>query len=524
MGRRDAGAGCGVFFLRPGLPRLYGERMQDAEMVAAIVAGQTAGLAAAYDRYAPALHAYCRSMLGEPADAADAVQDTFIIAAAKLGGLRDPDRLRPWLYSVARNECHRRLRSRVSSAPLEEAGEMTDQTVDLSAHAERAELRALVGAALGGLNPGDREIIELSLRHELSGADLADMLGVSPNQAHALASRARTQFETSLGALLVARTGRESCPELDAMLTGWDGEMTVLLRKRINRHVERCDICGARRRRELSPAALLSMLPVVLLPAGLRDQIFRLVADVSPSASAYRAQVVRRAGPFGRSGFPQPLGVPHVGRGGKSYALAAGAGVAALLVIGGGIVFAADMLHHSPPGPSTVAAGPASDPPATPSGPVAATVTPTASASTHTSSAPPLAPPAASPAPAATTPAAPRPTPTHSKTPAPTPTPTPGTLTVPPTPVQLAQDATTQAGPYLGTFSITASGGPVKFHIVNPYPLALTVRPLNGKLVANATVVIHLSAPAVDPALPYQTTLTVNPGGILVQVEYPPSG
>ena len=193
-------------------PPLYRERMQDREIVAAIVAGEPAGLAAAYDQYAPALHAYCRSVLSEPADAADAVQDTFIIASAKLGGLRDPDRLRSWLYAVARNQCRRRLRARASSAPLDEAGEMTDQSADVGVDAERAELRMLVGAALAGLNPGEREIIELNLRHELDGADLADALGVPRNQAHALASRARTQFETSLGALLVARTGREDCP------------------------------------------------------------------------------------------------------------------------------------------------------------------------------------------------------------------------------------------------------------------------------------------------------------------------
>ena len=100
--------------------------MRDREIVAAIVAGKPAGLAAAYDQYAAALHAYCRSLLAEPADAADAVQDTFVIASAKLGGLRDPDRLRPWLYAVARNECRRRLRARTSSAPLDEAGEVTD--------------------------------------------------------------------------------------------------------------------------------------------------------------------------------------------------------------------------------------------------------------------------------------------------------------------------------------------------------------------------------------------------------------
>jgi DNA-directed RNA polymerase specialized sigma24 family protein len=78
--------------------------MQNAEMVGAIRDGQGDGLAAAYDRYASALYGYCRRLLGGPADAGDAVQDTFIIAAGALGGLREPGRLRPWLYAVARNE------------------------------------------------------------------------------------------------------------------------------------------------------------------------------------------------------------------------------------------------------------------------------------------------------------------------------------------------------------------------------------------------------------------------------------
>ena len=49
-------------------------------MVAPLAERRGDGLAPVYDRYAPALHAYCRSLLGEPADADDAVQDTFTIA------------------------------------------------------------------------------------------------------------------------------------------------------------------------------------------------------------------------------------------------------------------------------------------------------------------------------------------------------------------------------------------------------------------------------------------------------------
>ena len=197
--------------------------MRDRDIVAAIVAGDLAGLAAAYDSYAAALHAYCRSLLAEPADAADAVQDTFLIAAAKLDGLRDQDRLRPWLYAVARNECFRRLRARARMADLDEAGEMTDSSADVVTGAERGELQDLVRAAIAGLNPGEREVIELNLRHELDGADLADALGIPLNQAHALASRARGQLERSLGALLFARTGRRACAELASLLAGWPG-------------------------------------------------------------------------------------------------------------------------------------------------------------------------------------------------------------------------------------------------------------------------------------------------------------
>ena len=156
-------------------------RMFDREIVDSIIDGDPAGLEAAYDQYARGLYAYCRSLLGEPADAADAVQDTFIIAAAKVSGLRDPERLRSWLYAVARNECHGRLRASALATPLDEAAEMTDDVADLGDDVEQAELRDLVRAALGGLNPGEREIIELNLRHEFDRADLADVLGVPRN-------------------------------------------------------------------------------------------------------------------------------------------------------------------------------------------------------------------------------------------------------------------------------------------------------------------------------------------------------
>jgi RNA polymerase sigma factor (sigma-70 family) len=285
--------------------------MRDSEVVEAIVAGDPDGLAEAYDRYAAPLYTYCRSLLREPADAADAVQDTFVIAASKLAGLRDQNRLRPWLYAVARNECHRRLRESASAATsaLDLAPEMSDETADVTGGAERTELRTLLRSAVRGLNASEQDLIELQLRQELDVAEVAAVLGVSRNHAHALLSRARSQLEVSLGALLVARSGRGDCAALSALLEDWDGQLNVLMRKRINRHIERCPECTERKRRELAPALLLgaAALPVVAMPPGLRSRVLRLASSNTPEATAHRAAVAQRAVMSGAGGFPVPL-------------------------------------------------------------------------------------------------------------------------------------------------------------------------------------------------------------------------
>ena len=169
--------------------------MRDTEIVASIVAGDPDGLAMAYDRYAAPLFKYCSTLLRDPADAADAVQDTFVIAASRLDGLHDPERLRAWLYSVARNESLRILRSKKGTSAFHEAPDVTDHSGDVSEYAERAQLKTLFEEAAAGLNPGEREVIELQLRQGLEAAEVADVLGVSRNHAHSLLSRARGQFE-----------------------------------------------------------------------------------------------------------------------------------------------------------------------------------------------------------------------------------------------------------------------------------------------------------------------------------------
>jgi len=310
--------------------------MRDGEVGAAIAVGDPGGLAEAYDKYAPALYTYCRSLVPEPGEAADAVQDTFVIAAAELAGLRDRRRLRPWLYAVARNECLRRVGGAasfavpVSAVPAdavpvgsEPAGSEpagsgpagSGPAGDGFAAAERAELGALLRAAAWGLGAGERDLIQLRWQQGLDVAEIAAIIGVSRNRAHALLSRAEDQLETALSALLVARTGGDDCDELHALLEDGDGQLTVTMRKRIDRHIRRCRVCAYRSRRELGPRLMLGFTPlavppVVAMPEDLRARVLRLANSGTPGAVAYRAGVTRRTAPFRHAGFPKPIDPP----------------------------------------------------------------------------------------------------------------------------------------------------------------------------------------------------------------------
>src|SRR6266545_4980653 len=182
------------------------------------------------------------------------------------------------------------LRGRARQVPLDQVGEMSAPATESEPTAVGAtDVRDLVWAAAGGLNPDDR---------------------------HARLSRARGQLERALGALLVARTGQQHCAELAVLLRGWDGVLTTLVRKRVSRHVESCPTCAERRRREFQPAALLSGyagLAFLVPPAALWQRI-RLTSS-EPGGQAARQQITARTDRFdAATGFPLAARTARGGR------------------------------------------------------------------------------------------------------------------------------------------------------------------------------------------------------------------
>lgn len=253
----------------------------DAELARSAAGGDRAAFAEIYDRYADRLYDFCVGLIGDRDAAADCVHDAFCVAATDLGDLREPDKLRPWLYSIVRNHAMRRLRGRYREEVSESVPDSASADVGPDTLAGQNELARLVADAAGGLSDRDRELLELSYRHGLDGPELAEALGVTLTNVNTMVFRLRQTVERCLGALLVARgtrSGRHACPELAGVLKDWDGDFTVLMRKRIGRHIDSCTTCTDEQRQRVNPVALLGGAPVFIpAPDWLRR---RTLSDV----------------------------------------------------------------------------------------------------------------------------------------------------------------------------------------------------------------------------------------------------
>lgn len=317
----------------------------DAQLVTAYLSGDQNALASMYDLYAPGLYDTAAAMLSDRHDAADMVQDVFCIAAERLNQLRDPDRLKPWLYAVLRNEVYRRTKKRKRTTPTDFQSETTPDVVAAfdpnadGAAASYDELAELVRSAAAGLDERDRLVLELSVRQGLTGADLADALGVSPEQSYSLVHRMRDRIEKSLGAFTVAKMGSQECPELATIISGWNGEFSVLIRKRVARHIEECSICE-KTRSKYAPLALFGAAPVILLPLGLREKVLAATQTIPVPTQSADAHAIKSSRGSQRSRhikLNRNDGFPRLVRASR-HAMAIVVSTTAVLLLAAGVV------------------------------------------------------------------------------------------------------------------------------------------------------------------------------------------
>ncbi|MEV5325262.1 sigma factor-like helix-turn-helix DNA-binding protein [Nonomuraea sp. NPDC052634] len=277
----------------PGWPTV--DRADEQELIEALRRADTEAPARLYDFYGERLHDYAYALSGDRDLAADSVHDALVTAHGCAERLKEPAKLRAWLYALTRFQVRARLAHRPGTPPaglpLPDPAEHDDP-----------ELADLVHETLGELRRGEREVLELSLRHGLTPAEVGAVLGLTGRQSAARLSRARDHLEIAAAAVVLARTGRAHCPDLSAMVDSWEGPLTPLLRRRLSGHIGGCEVCTERRHRQVSAARLLDMVPVAYPGISLRRRV--IDTCVSPELDETRELITDRGDSFDRSGFP----------------------------------------------------------------------------------------------------------------------------------------------------------------------------------------------------------------------------
>lgn len=142
-------------------------------------------------------------MVGDPDDAADMTQETFIKAYRSLSSFRGDSKFSSWLYRIASNVCLDFLRSRsrhpqVSLSTVDEDDRATFELPDMRQNPEEQLMKKLgmeaVRRGLEQLPEQQRQILVLRELGGLSYAELAQTLGLEEGTVKSRIFRARKRL------------------------------------------------------------------------------------------------------------------------------------------------------------------------------------------------------------------------------------------------------------------------------------------------------------------------------------------
>lgn len=157
----------------------------DAELLARFRAGDSHALAGLYSRYEQPIYHFLLGMLRRPADAEDALQETFVLALRKSNSVSG-ETLRGWLFTVAHRQAV--LAKRREARRAQPADKMLlEQCFGLDAEPgstlETRETAALLRRLLDELPAAQQAVIRLRIFEGLRFREIAERLGCPLNTA-----------------------------------------------------------------------------------------------------------------------------------------------------------------------------------------------------------------------------------------------------------------------------------------------------------------------------------------------------
>ena len=130
----------------------------------------------------------------QPADAADVVAETWVVAWRRRAAMPAGDERRLWLFGVARRVLANQARGRLRRSML--ADRLREELM-ARPHVYVGQ-NPLVEQALATLRPSDRELLVMLAWDCLEPEDVAKVLGCSPGTARVRIHRARQRLRTAL--------------------------------------------------------------------------------------------------------------------------------------------------------------------------------------------------------------------------------------------------------------------------------------------------------------------------------------
>jgi RNA polymerase sigma-70 factor (ECF subfamily) len=160
----------------------------DEHLLGRFTAGDRPALDELFRRYRQPAYRVAYRLLGNEADALDAVQEGFVKALTHLHGFQGRSSFKTWLLRVVSNAAldlgRQRGRREAVSLDVSDNGDAATSARMLSAdeagkRLERADLRAALDRALDSLSEAQRHTFVLYADAEMSYREVADSLGIS---------------------------------------------------------------------------------------------------------------------------------------------------------------------------------------------------------------------------------------------------------------------------------------------------------------------------------------------------------
>ena len=183
------------------------QKQQEIDLAKALLAGHAGAFDEFVEHFRAKLFRYSWLMCGQREDAEEVAQETLLRVFENFAGLRDPERVRPWIFRIARNACLMKRRKSVFAPEREvsldesrEAGplEIGDSSRLPDDELLRHELHDALHLAVAELPEIYRAVVLLRDLEELSTDETAHVLGLTPDVVKTRLHRGRLALREKL--------------------------------------------------------------------------------------------------------------------------------------------------------------------------------------------------------------------------------------------------------------------------------------------------------------------------------------